>query len=105
MREMINLLHAVRALRLERREKTADFERQIAAIDAAIDVVGKVNEACPECEGRGWRLRPRACAEDERPDPDDPNDRIPCEACNCTGWKHWIDEKGVIRNAQHYSEL
>lgn len=34
-----------------------------------------------------------------------PNDRIPCEACNCTGWKHWIDEKGVIRNAQHYSEL
>lgn len=47
MREMINLLHVVRALRLEHREKTADFERQIAVIDTAIDAVSKVNEACP----------------------------------------------------------
>lgn len=105
MKEMVNLLPAIEALKLERREKTAEFERQIAAIDAAIAAVSKANEACTFCGGQGWRLRPRACAEDDRPDPNDPSDRIPCKACKGTGWKHWTDDKGVTRSAEFNNEL
>lgn len=105
MKEMINLIPTLRTLKAQRDERAIEFDRQLAALDAVIIAIGKVNEACTECDGKGWRLRPRACAEDDRSDPNDPDDRIPCEACNCTGWKHWIDGKGEIRNAQHYSEF
>lgn len=105
MKEIINLIPAIEALKEERRKKVEEFEKQMAVMDAAISAVGKANQACTFCNGKGWRLRSRVCAEDDRPDPDDPRDRVTCKACRGTGWKHWTDEKGVIRSAQNNSEF
>lgn len=45
----------------------------------------KKNTLCLKCFGKGKVLRSRSCAEDDRPDPDDPNDYIRCDRCHGSG--------------------
>lgn len=56
-------------------------------------------EICPLCGGYGWRLRSRACAEDDPPNPNDPGDYIPCGVCKRVGWIHRTDEKEMTKSA------
>ncbi len=81
------------------------YQKDLAELTAAREVLGLINETCPFCGGAGFRLRPRACAEDDRPDPNDPRDRISCKSCHGTGWKHWTDEKGVEHSAENYKQF
>lgn len=104
-RKPLNLLDAIRSLEAQRAKEVADHEETIRNLDAAILAVRKTNEVCWICGGKGWKLRARACAEDDRPDPDDPADRITCRACHGTGWKHWKDEEGVEHSAEIDYEL
>lgn len=104
-REMINLLTTIGALRERRNKMATEYALQLQRLDDAISAIGKINEACTFCGGKGYRLRERVCAEDDRPNPDDPRDRITCKPCHGTGWKHWIDDEGVERSANNYNEL
>lgn len=101
----LNLLPAMRDLDQQIRDLKTKYERDLADLQHAREVVGKLNETCPFCDGRGWNLRKRACAEDDRPDPDDPRDRVPCSACHSTGWKFWTDDEGVEHSAENYKQL
>lgn len=104
-REPLNLLEAIKSLERQRNEAVAEHEKRLKNLDAAITAVRMANEVCWFCNGKGWKPRTRACAEDDRIDPNDPFDRIPCAACHGTGWKHWKDDKGVEHSAEKDYEL
>lgn len=104
-RKPLNLLEAIHTLEKQRNQEIHEHEERLRNIDAAITAVRKANEVCWFCGGAGYKLRERVCAEDDRPDPNDPRDRIKCKACHGTGWKHWKDEKGVEHSAEIDYEL
>lgn len=52
---------------------------------STLELLKKKNTLCLKCFGKGKVLRSRACAEDDRPDPDDPSDYIRCDRCNGSG--------------------
>lgn len=97
---MINLLPAIGDLEQEKVRIVEEMNRQIDALDQSIAVLRRVNQACHFCRGQGWSLRPRVTAEDDRPNPADPADRITCKACHGTGWKHWKDDEGIEHSAE-----
>lgn len=82
---MINLTLAIKQIQKEIDDKTLAFNEEIAPLTDTLESLHKVNEACLICEGRGKVLRSRACAEDDRPDPNDPSDWIKCPFCHGTG--------------------
>ena len=43
------------------------------------------NHLCLVCKGEGRVLRFRSCAEDDRPDPNDPRDYVVCSRCHGSG--------------------
>lgn len=96
---MINLLEAINTLEGEKKAILDEAAKKAAALDQAIHTLRVTNEACWFCGGKGKILRQRACAEDDRPDPNDPRDWNPCRACKGTGIKHWTDNEGVEHNA------
>jgi len=57
----------------------------INALDVALEELRKQNTVCEKCQGDGKVLRTRMCTEDDRPDPNDPNDWITCPECRGTG--------------------
>lgn len=65
---------------LELRKEKAEYKSKLIGIDTAILAVQRINTVCEKCEGKG-----RACAEDDRPDPNDPNDWITCPECHGSG--------------------
>ena len=104
-RRPLNLLEAIHTLEKQRDHEIEEHKERLRNINTAIDAVRKANEVCWFCGGAGWRLRARVCAEDDRPDPNDPRDRIKCQACHGTGWKHWKDDEGVEHSAETDYEL
>lgn len=84
---MPNLVAALKELRKEK----AEYKSKLIGIDTAILAVQRINTVCEKCEGKGKVLRSRACAEDDRPDPNDPNDWITCPDCHGSG--HAITER------------
>ena len=96
---MINLLEAIHTLEDEKRKILREAEEKCKALDQSIHTLRLTNEACWFCGGKGKLLRKRACAEDDRPNPDDPRDWNICNACKGTGIKHWTDDEGVEHNA------
>ena len=87
MNEPLNLVPAIKELEKQKNELTAEFHRKIQPLENSIKHLKELNEACEWCEGRGWELRKRVCAEDNRPDPNCPQDRLTCLYCGGTGKK------------------
>ena len=52
-----------------------------------------LNDVCEACEGKGKVLRHRVCAEDDRPDPNDPRDYLVCPLCKGTGKANYDEAK------------
>lgn len=84
---VLNLLPAIRELEKSIKEKELEFEFQISLYRRSLRELRELNQACECCDGQGKKLRSRACAEDDRPDPNDPSDYIICPACHGTGRK------------------
>lgn len=82
---MVNMLDAMDAVQKEITRRQDEFAEEMAGLTSALKVLRNLNEACPRCRGAGWKLRERACAEDDRPNPDDPADRIRCGECGGSG--------------------
>ena len=82
---MINVVPAIKMIQKEIDEKTIAFNAEIQPLKDALKALVDVNEICVACEGKGKVLRKRLCAEDDRPDPNDPRDYIICFACSGSG--------------------
>lgn len=82
---MPNLVSALKELKAEKKKIENEYKAKIQGYNIAIKALEQLNDTCERCEGVGKVLRPRACAEDDRPDPADPKDYIPCPECHGTG--------------------
>lgn len=82
---MLNLIEAMDEINNRRSEVSKEYEMKLKAFDEAYKVLADMNEACIVCKGKGKILRIRACAEDDRPDPDNPRDWNTCSMCHGTG--------------------
>lgn len=72
----------------------AEFKAKVKPYYDSLNALRKINTACEKCGGYGKVLRSRACAEDDRPDPDDPRDWNTCPVCNGSGMtKHESEHK------------
>lgn len=87
---MLNLVSAIQEVNEVIWEKQSRFHKEIAGYEACLKKLKEMNEACFICNGKGKILRTRACAEDDRPDPNDPDDWEICPYCKGTG----LDKKG-----------
>lgn len=85
MSKDMNLVEAIKTVEQQIAQMEQDFQQQIAPYRNGLKALRKMNTVCTKCGGSGKRLRPRACAEDDRPDPNDPTDYITCEHCHGTG--------------------
>ena len=88
---MLNLIPAIRAIESEISEIKKEYNKKIEPLSTSLEHLRKINEAC---EGKGRLLRHRSCAEDNRPDPRDPNDWNTCPDCNGTGLAHYNKQQG-----------
>lgn len=82
---MLNLVDAIIELNKKIGQKRMAFNIEIGRMEDAVEYLKELNEACIACNGKGKILRTRSCAEDDRPDPDDPRDWVVCPACHGTG--------------------
>lgn len=83
--EMLNMAPAINEVEAQIREMEHDFEAKIKPYRENLKALRKINEACENCCGKGKVLRSRACAEDDRPDPNDPRDYNTCPICFGSG--------------------
>lgn len=88
----LNLVPAIREVEAQIRQLTAEFEKKVKPYNDSLAALRKVNTACERCEGIGKVLRSRACAEDDRPDPDDPRDWNTCPVCQGSGLATYTEE-------------
>jgi len=84
-REKMNLVPAIRQIEEQISEIEWEYKAKAKPYHDSLQALRKLNTACEKCEGKGKVLRSRACAEDDRPDPNDPRDYIKCDACGGTG--------------------
>lgn len=88
----LNLVPAIRSIEAQIREITAKYHAEIAPYESSLKELRKINRACEKCCGKGKVLRQRICAEDDRPDPNDPRDWIKCNECDGTGLSRYKKE-------------
>lgn len=88
----LNLVPAIREVEAQIRQLTAEFEKKVKPYNDSLVALRKVNTACERCEGTGKVLRSRACAEDDRPDPDNPSDWNTCPVCHSSGVAIYAEE-------------
>lgn len=81
----LNLVPAIREIEHQISKMEGEFAAQIAPYKRSLTELRRINTACEACGGEGKVLRSRACAEDDRPDPNDPTDWRRCEVCHGTG--------------------
>lgn len=81
----LNLVPAIRELEREIRIQESEFNSRMKPYRDSLEHLRKLNTACETCEGTGRVLRSRACAEDDRSDPNDPSDYKVCDICKGTG--------------------
>lgn len=93
---MLNLIPAIKAIESEISGIKEEYNKRIRPLSTSLKHLREINEACETCEGRGRILRHRCCAEDERPDPRDPNDWNTCPDCNGTGLAHYNEQQGYV---------
>ena len=92
MNEMINLVPAIHEIEKIIAVRKSQFMKEIEPYQQSLESLRKINEACEVCGGAGKKLRSRSCAEDERPDPNDPKDWEKCQFCGGTGVKKQKEE-------------
>ena len=80
-----NVVPAIKAIEDQISQITRQYQQEIAPYESSLEELRKINEACEHCNGEGKVLRRRACAEDDRPNPNDPSDYIKCPRCDGTG--------------------
>ena len=111
----MNLVPAIKAIQAEMDKLFKEYRETVKPYEDSLRELLKLNTACENCGGSGKVLRSRACAEDDRPDPNDPKDYVKCQYCGGTGKANYIvlDEakpeetatvKGTCSNCRyHYS--
>ncbi len=82
---MLNLLPAIDELQKRKKHIEGLYQTELDGVNRALEILIQMNEACPSCGGHGKKLRGRSCAEDDRPDPNDPADWVKCSVCGGTG--------------------
>lgn len=85
---MLNLVPAIQAILGQMTELEREYEKRMEPLQRSLDSLREINEVCEVCGGEGKVLRPRACAEGDRPDPNDPSDYVRCDVCRGTGLTH-----------------
>lgn len=81
----LNLVPAIREIERQIAEMESEFAQRVAPYKKSLKELRKINTACEHCGGEGRVLRSRACAEDDRPDPNDPTDWRKRDKCHGTG--------------------
>ena len=81
----LNLVPAIRELEREIRVQEGEFNSRMKPYRESLEQLRKLNTAWETCGGTGKVLRSRVCAEDDRPDPNDPADYKICIVCKGTG--------------------
>lgn len=81
----MNLVDAIVQIERQKEKKEIELKREIESYNKALNLLRGMNDVCERCYGRGNILRSRACAEDDRPDPNDTRDYIKCPMCHGTG--------------------
>ena len=84
----LNLVPAIREIEAQIRAIESEHRKKIEPYQKSLEQLRKINTACEKCGGAGKVLRSRACAEDDRPDPNDPSDYNTCDKCHGTGLAH-----------------
>lgn len=82
---MLNFVEPMKEIKRRREAYAKEAEEKLKVFDEAYKVLFDMNEACPNCDGQGKKLRSRACAEDDAPDPNDPRDWNVCTWCGGSG--------------------
>lgn len=81
----INLLPAIRALDDELTRIAEQYQIKRRELENGLKALRRINTVCEYCGGDKKILRSRACAEDDRPDPNDPSDWKKCPCCGGSG--------------------
>lgn len=81
----LNLVPAIKAIEEEIAKIRLEYEGKLAPYYDSLTELRKINTACENCSGTGKVLRSCACAEDDAPNPDDPEDWEECPLCWGTG--------------------
>lgn len=83
--EKLNLVPAIREIEAQINMVKAEFDRRLKPFQDSLIALRNINQACERCCGEGRILRSRSCAEDDRPDPNDPRDYNVCPICHGSG--------------------
>lgn len=89
----MNLVPAIRAIREEIKKVYAEYVETVKPLEEGLEHLLTLNDVCEACEGKGKVLRHRVCAEDDRPDPNDPRDYLVCPLCKGTGKANYDEAK------------
>ena len=109
----MNLVPAIKAIQAEMDKLLKEYRETVKPYEDSLTQLRKLNTACENCGGSGKVLRHRACAEDDRPDPNDPKDYVKCQLCGGTGEANYLflDEakpeetatvKGTCSNCEYH---
>lgn len=81
----VNLVPAIKELTKFITEEDSKHTKRMKPYKESLDALRSLNTVCEKCEGQGKVLRGRSCAEDDRPDPNDPFDYTTCPCCGGSG--------------------
>ena len=84
----LNLVPAIIKIESQMKKIEREYRLKLEPYEKSLVELRKINTACEMCGGTGKVLHTRACAEDDRPDPNDPRDYNVCERCMGTGLAH-----------------
>lgn len=81
----MNLVPAIREMESAVNKIEYEYKQKVQELKDGLVALRKLNTVCEKCGGEGKYLRSRACAEDDRPDPNDSSDYRTCSECHGTG--------------------
>lgn len=81
----LNLVPAIKEIEQQIRDMEYKHKQTIQPYLDSLSALREINQVCENCNGDGMVLRPRACAEDDAPDPSRLEDYIVCSVCNGSG--------------------
>lgn len=84
----LNFVPAIREVERQIQIIQKEFDDKIRPYEESLKILRELNQACEQCNGKGRILRSRSCAEDDRPNPDDPSDWHTCPVCKGSGQSH-----------------